>query len=1160
MSTPEATPLHGIKTFPQLIKYLRDDLDWPIESEDVEDLTFDYVPEELGLDPRSAVKIKEIKQLRPLTTHQPWGIFFVNFEPKRLPVVALRRILQALVVKKRQSAKRPQQATWQLHDLLFISSYGETEHRNITFAHFSEDPGSGDLPVLRVLGWDDENTVLHLEHAHQTLQQQLRWPDHDKEAEEWRSSWASAFTVQHREVITTSRALAIRLADLARSIRKRVNAVLAVESAQGPLRRLHAAFREALIHDLDEDDFADTYAQTIAYGLLSARVSRPGGLVADDITHMVPVTNPFLKELLEAFLTAGGRRNTIDFDELGVTEVVALLREANMEAVLRDFGDRNPQEDPVLHFYESFLREYDARKRIQRGVFYTPRPVVSFIVRSVHQLLQKEFGLKDGLADTTTWAQIVARHPGMTRPPTARLEDPFVQILDPATGTGTFLVEVIDIIYKTMRAKWIKAGHMEFEVPNLWNEYVPKHLLPRLYGFELMMAPYAIAHMKIGLKLAETGYRFGSEERARIYLTNSLEPPHDFSRVFEEMAPALAHEARAANQAKSRVPTTVIIGNPPYSGISTNMNSWIDGLLKGQIPDGPKVRSYYEIDGKPLGEKKLWLQDDYVKFIRYGQWRVEIVGVGILSYISNHGYLDNPTFRGMRQQLLATFPSIGIIDLHGSAKKKQRCPDGSQDDNVFDIEQGVAIGLFRRIPGSVTSSVRHGDLWGERETKSDWLGKHTLINANLGSLSPSSPYHFFVPRDESNRQEYDAATGITDIASTNVAGIITARDDFVTGLNKDSLLGRIEEFRDLTISDNVIRQSHFLKKGSPKYPAGDSRSWKLPQARKKVAADRDWRNRISTCLYRPFDIRFIYYVPWMVDWPRPEIMRHMLIGNNLGLSMTRSVEIGRGFEHVFVTRKMIQHHTVSLKEVNYLFPLYLYSESGKLNGTEREPNLSTTFTNALVSNLGLTWQDDGYGNLCLGGTVGPEDVLHYVYSQLHSPSYRRRYSEFLKADFPRIFLMHDLGLFRSLCQLGADLVAVHLLEDDYAPASWNQSNGRNPLRHPLTTLAGQGDTVVAKGHPKYNGGKVFIHPTRWFEGVPEHVWAFHVGGYQVCEKWLKDRKGRILSNDDIAHYYKIVVALNETIRLMREIDEVINQHGGWPGAFVIQAKRTEEGQ
>ncbi|NLV45883.1 MAG: N-6 DNA methylase, partial [Candidatus Hydrogenedentes bacterium] len=414
MDLADVERLRAIKSFPSLVKYLRDELDWPVESGDFDELTYDYNPMELGLDAKAAVKIKEIKQLRPLTTNQPFGIFFINFDPKRLPVVVLRRILGALVIKKRTAADKARQAAWALNDLLFISSYGEVQERAISFAYFRQDECEpSDLPTLQVLGWDGRDTVLHLDHAHQTLKQKLQWPPDEQDSDAWRRQWASAFTVRHREVITTSQALAKRLAELARDIRNRVNAVLEVEAKDGPVRKLHAAFKEALIHDLSEDDFADMYAQTVAYGLLSARASRPAGLVADNILDMVPVTSPFLQELLQTFLHIGGRKrrngNALDFDELGVTEVVEVLRNANMEAVLRDFGDRNPQEDPVIHFYEDFLKEYDKKKRTSRGVFYTPKPVVSFIVRSVHELLQTEFGLEDGLADTTTWGEMKAR-------------------------------------------------------------------------------------------------------------------------------------------------------------------------------------------------------------------------------------------------------------------------------------------------------------------------------------------------------------------------------------------------------------------------------------------------------------------------------------------------------------------------------------------------------------------------------------------------------------------------------------------------------------------------------------------------------------------------------------------------------------------------------
>ena len=423
----------------------------------------------------------------------------------------------------------------------------------------------------------------------------------------------------------------------------------------------------------------------------------------------------------------GGRRGKadgpgIDFDELGVSEVVELLDRANMEAVVRDFGDQNPREDPVIHFYEHFLAAYDKRQKVSRGVFYTPRPVVSYIVRSVDELLRSEFGLAGGLADTTTWGEMMERHTELEIPENTSPGQAFVQMLDPATGTGTFLVEVIDLIHKTMVDEWKSQGHGERKIQALWNDYVPKHLLPRLHGYELLMAPYAIAHLKIGLKLYETGYSFESDERARVYLTNALEPAGD-KQLTLDFLPALAHEAEAVNEVKRQRRFTVVIGNPPYSVLSSNMGLWIDGLLRGRLSDGTATTSYYQVDGEPLGERKVWLQDDYVKFMRLSQWLLDRTSVGIHGYISNHGYIDNVTFRGMRWSLGQSFQKIHVLDLHGSLKKKESPPSGVRDVNVFDIQQGVAIGIFAKA-ASNTRCVCHADLWGEREQKYRWLGEH----------------------------------------------------------------------------------------------------------------------------------------------------------------------------------------------------------------------------------------------------------------------------------------------------------------------------------------------------------------------------------------------------------------------------------------------------
>lgn len=1131
MATDHRATLAGIKRFDQLVRYLKDPMGWPIDGGDFEELTFEYTPEELGIDAGNAAKIQEIKRLRPLSASQPWGIFFVKFEPKRLPVVALRRILSQVALKKRASANSAERAAWAADDLLFISNYGEGDERQISFAHFSQPQERNDLPTLKVLGWDNLDTALHLDAVAKELTQHLSWPEDDTDVNAWRQRWRGAFTLRHREVITTSMDLSIRLAELARAICERIKSALAIESAKGPLTKLMTAFRESLVHDLDIDGFADMYAQTIAYGLLSARIADPTRKTADDFAaHMR--TSPFLRELMETFLHVGGRRGKaggpgIDFDELGVSEVTGLLDQANMEAIVRDFGDRNRQEDPVIHFYELFLTAYDKQKKIQRGVFYTPQPVVSYIVRSVHELLQTEFGLADGLADTSTWGEMLKKHPTLKFPPltdepnekrTISPDEPFVQILDPATGTATFLVEVIDVVHRTLAAKWKQQRLTDAQQLAAWNEYVPRHLLPRMHAFELMMAPYAIAHMKVGLKLAETGYRFGSEERARIYLTNALEP-------WVKQLPligfdALAHEAAAVNEIKRHKRFTVVIGNPPYSNF-------------GQLNKIPYILSLLEDYKRGLDEKKFNITDDFIKFVKFAQHAIDGTRVGVVGMITNNVFVDGLTHRRMRQSLLESFPVCFTLDLHGSVKKQDAGPDGSKDENVFDIQQGVAISLWAKSLAR-SATVRHCSYLGTRESKYRALSIGGIATGNWTTVEAAPPHFFFCPSRLDEHSEYMSWMGLREIFTIGAGGLESMNDRLTVSFGKADLAHVVNDLHEMP-----------LKEFRSRYEVDDSAGWKLESAWMDVKSQKNPGALLRQINYRPFDVRWTYYSgnQGFLSRPRFDLFRHLTHSKNIGLCSMRQSRAGEE-PAFFAIRGLAGKDVVSALDRGTVFPLYLANKSSEQDGQLLSEEMHANFTDAFLRQVNEAIKQGGSARRIPPGLMA-EEIFHYAYAVFHSPNYRACYAAFLKIDFPRLPLTGNYELFLALARCGAELTALHLLESP-------------KLVKPLTEVIGGRNPEVEKISWSRDTVWVDKAQTIGFRGVREDVWNFHIGGYQVCEKWLKDRKGRTLTKDDLTHYQKIVVALAETIRLMAEIDNVIDRHGGWPTAFQ-PARQVDDG-
>jgi len=941
----------------------------------------------------------------------------------------------------------------------------------------------------------------------------------EKDGAEQVDQLLKAFIDAEVPTVGTPKELAERMAALAQIIRDAIRHALEGEERSGSLHQQMEGFRKVLLHDLTVEQFADMYAQTLCYGLFAARYHHPAGkrFTREHAAYELPNTNPFLRWLFG--YVAGPK-----LDERivwAVDDLAELLNRADMSAITKDFGKRTRQEDPVVHFYETFLSEYDPKERKGRGVYYTPEPVVSYIVRSVDHLLMNEFGLPDGLADSS-------------KVESKSREAHKVLILDPATGTGSFLYRVVNQIYDHQMAKGQKGA---------WSGYVSKHLLPRLFGFELLMAPYAVAHLKLGVLLKETGYDFKAEERLRVYLTNTLEEAHKMSGL-PLFTQELAEEASAAGDVKKGFPVMVVLGNPPYSKLPANKGEWIANLLRGvDVQSGERTANYFEVDGKPLGERNpKWLNNDYVKFIRFAQWRIEKTGYGILAFISDHSYLDNPTFRGMRQSLMRTFDELYILDLHGNTNKKERCPDGSKDENVFAIKEGVAIGLFvkrprkRNISNAVNdlAKVRHAELWGLRDAKYKWLDRAELNTTKWAGLKPLSPFYRFVPQDTAFLSEYNQGWLVTRIFEVYASTVTTARNDFSMAFDPKVLVARIGDLRNRDLSDNLIRDRYGLK---------DVSYWTLSSARQELSPINQIEDYIKPYCYRPFDFRFVYYHPAVCERLRSEVMAHMR-DDNVAFLTHRPYSPG-DFTFAYCTR-MIGDQCVAANKSSgggnsFQFPLYLYSDARKkelfdsANQQDRRiSNFSQEFIANLSDRLKLDFILDGKGDS--KKTFGPEDVFDFIYAVFHSPAYRKRYSEFLRTDFPRLPLTSNPKLFRDLCALGEELVALHLMEKHGPDLTAYPVKGEDMVEAVRFTEPGQG----AKK------GRVWINKTQYFEGVPPEVWNFQIGGYQVCHKWLKDRKGRKLEYDDIQHYQHIVSALSETIRLMAEIDKSITQHGGWP--------------
>ena len=820
----------------------------------------------------------------------------------------------------------------------------------------------------------------------------------------------------------------------------------------------YEAFQKYLIAGLTQESFADLYAQTVTYGLFAARTRCETGFNRKLAYDYIPRTIGILRDVF-SFISLGELPKQMEWIVDDVSDVLAV---ADVNEILSKFYHEGKGRDPVYYFYETFLAEYNPEERERRGVYYTPESVVSYIVRSLNVILKERFDRQDGFASNS------------------------VTVLDPAAGTLTFLAEASKLAVQEFAAKYGEGGKESF---------IKEHILKNFYAFELMMAPYAIGHLKMALLLEELGYKLHEDERFKFYLTNTLEMEELEQTALPGMS-SLAEESHLAGKVKREKPILVILGNPPYSGHSSNVGEWIS----------KEVKTYYKVDGKPLGERNpKWLQDDYVKFIRFAQWKIDQAGEGVLGFITNHSYLDNPTFRGMRQSLMNSFNQIYVLDLHGNSLKKERCPDGSKDENVFDIRQGVAISLFIKKKG-LEKKVFHSELWGLREDKYDWLLENDIKTTKWQEIEPKSEFHLFIPRDEVLSEAYNRYMKVTEVFPVNSVGIVTARDNLTVRRTPEEVWVTILKFSKM--DSELARVAYNLGK--------DVRDWKVELAQKDLINSGLNESRIVPLLYRPFDVRYTYYTGRSRGFhcmPRREVMRHMM-KKNLGLLVKRQGKRSP-YSYAFCCNLITESCVFeSAFANNTVCPLYLYQDEQDMfsqESQERKPNLNAK----LIESLAGVYQRE----------PTPEGILYYIYGILYSNIYRSKYAEFLKIDFPRVPFTRNYELFSTIGKYGSKLVDLHLMKSA-------------ELNNPTAKFQGGGDYGVRKVRYEEEGKQVNINDSQYFEGIEREVWEYQIGGYKVLDKWLKDRKGRELSLDDIKHYCQIATVLEKTIEIQRDIDNI----------------------
>jgi type I restriction-modification system DNA methylase subunit len=859
---------------------------------------------------------------------------------------------------------------------------------------------------------------------------------------------------------------------------------------------LYKSFKSHLLRDLAPEAFADLFAQTFTYGLFIAKyqfeIEKQPTLFSKRKTQNIPFTTKtaysfiqksfgILREIFRVISTEDMPKNL----EIIVDDIIDILNHTDIYKLLTHYN-KGKKKDPIYHLYETFLLNYDPERKKKLGIFYTPPEVVSFIVNSVNLLLKnrKFFDSPDGLA---TYKSNSSKDS--------------VTLLDPAVGTGTFFIEAIDKALEEVKNKYSKSK-------DFITQFIRNHILKHFFAFEILIAPYVVSHLKTLFNLTKQGFEFTENDKLNIFLTNTLEFHRKETEgglvgLFEKV---LVTEQEKALEVKKKIPILVIIGNPPYSVSSQNK-------VDPKTSFGKFYESYKEKVRKE--ERNIQpLSDDYIKFLAFAHWKIYQTGKGIVGMITNNSYLDGLIHRDMRKKLYNDFDLIYILNLHGDAKRPKTTKDGRKDENVFDIRQGVAIGIFAKTQKKVKKQIFYYELIGEREEKYKFLDTHSVTNIKWEKLEPKPPYWFFVPKEFKGKENYQGFYSIKEIFNKYTRGTVTSRDDFVIDRNKNTLVNRINSFINSDLSPDLLKETFKLK---------DGKKWKTKNAQRLLKKKGFDELLIYPYSYRPFDDQWIYYDEILLERSRSSLMKHMF-RNNIALIAMRQV-YWNNYSHFFITRNITDSRIfISKRGAADIFPLWLYNIENKtqnqlLSLNSEVPKKISNIKKEIIDLLSYSYKK----------SVSPEGIFYYIYTVLYSNIYRQKYLEFLKIDFPRVPFTKDYKLFKQLSEIGKKLIDIHLLKSPLLDKTSSKFEGEGGLN------------LVKKVIYNSNEKRVYINKDQYFENVEPEIWNYFIGGYQVLNKWLKDRKGRYLNDEEIKTYIKIIEAIRHTIKIQKEIDKLYPQ-------------------